>query len=72
MHKKNYSAQTYKKPKLTKIQIQHRNSSPAHCTTSRKKKHSIHLNYILYIVTAEQQQTRTDMQLPGQLYPKCD
>ena len=61
-HTKNLSSQKYK----YNIEIPHQH------TAQIQKKHSIHLNYILYIVTAEQQQTRTDMQLPGQLYPKCD
>ena len=57
-----YNAQTYKKPKLTKIQIQHRNflTSSLH---NIQKKHSFHLNYILYSNSINNKQTRTNTQL---------
>ena len=53
-HTKNLSSQKYK----YNIEI----SSQAHFTTSRKK-HSFHLNYILYSNSINNKQTRTNTQL---------
>ena len=58
-----YNAQTYKKPKLTKIQIQHRNILTSSLHNIQKKKHSFHLNYILYSNSINNKQTRTNTQL---------
>ena len=64
-----YNAQTYKKPKLTKIQIQHRNILTSSLHNIQKKKHSFHLNYILYM---HKQQTDQNKYTATIIHPKCD
>ena len=58
-----YNAQTYKKPKLTKIQIQHRNILTSSLHNIQKK--NTHFTLIIYYICINNKQTRTNTQLPS-------